>query len=117
MYVCARLLISSLRWYTVHTTLRHLPHSPHLPYPPPSSHPILSHPVLLFAQIPAWAKGKALNEALTRQYASASQVDPDKIFPEVFTCDLEAIFPVSLCLYLHLTSCLGFGSGMCVGRM
>lgn len=48
------------------------------------------------AQIPAWAKGRPLHEALERQYAGGGQVDPDKIFPEVFTCDLEAIFPVSV---------------------
>ncbi|CAN0258254.1 unnamed protein product, partial [Scytosiphon promiscuus] len=45
-------------------------------------------------QIPSWAKGSALSEALNRQYAGGQKIDPDKIFPEVFTCDLEAIFPV-----------------------
>ncbi|CAN0478552.1 unnamed protein product [Ectocarpus sp. 12 AP-2014] len=50
-------------------------------------------------KIPAWAKGSALSEALTRQYATGQKVDPDKIFPEVFTCDLEAIFPVNKSRY------------------
>ncbi|CAM9935184.1 unnamed protein product [Pylaiella littoralis] len=50
-------------------------------------------------KIPSWAKGKALSEALKRQYASGPQVDPDQIFPAVFTCDLEAIFPVNKSRY------------------
>ena len=45
-------------------------------------------------QIPSWAKGSALSEALTKQYSTGHQLDPDTIFPEVFSCDLEAIFPV-----------------------
>lgn len=45
-------------------------------------------------QIPPWAKGSALSEALTKQYSTGHQLDPDTIFPEVFSCDLEAIFPV-----------------------
>lgn len=45
-------------------------------------------------QIPSWAKGPALTEALEKQYSGGHQLDPDSIFPEVFSCDLEAIFPV-----------------------
>lgn len=45
-------------------------------------------------QIPSWAKGSALSKALTKQYSTGHQLDPDTIFPEVFSCDLEAIFPV-----------------------
>ncbi|CAM9588484.1 unnamed protein product, partial [Phaeothamnion confervicola] len=41
--------------------------------------------------IPAWAQGTALREALERQY-NGMVVDPDAIFPEISTCDLEAIF-------------------------
>ncbi|CAM9957806.1 unnamed protein product, partial [Sphacelaria rigidula] len=42
--------------------------------------------------IPSWAKGSALTEALNRQYTGDDKQDPDTIFPEVVTCDLEAIF-------------------------
>lgn len=47
-------------------------------------------------QIPSWAKGSALTNALTEQYSEDHQLDPDSIFPEVFSCDLEAIFPVRI---------------------
>ncbi|CAM9276719.1 unnamed protein product, partial [Ectocarpus sp. 8 AP-2014] len=57
-------------------------------------------------KIPAWAKGSALSEALTRQYATGQKVDPDKIFPEVFTCDLEAIFPVESVVEIETGGCV-----------
>jgi hypothetical protein len=46
--------------------------------------------------IPDWARGPALDEALQAQYGgNASQsVNPDMVFHEVETCDLDAIFPV-----------------------
>lgn len=49
------------------------------------------------AQIPAWARGQVLAAALERQFnvsAGGSWVDPDTIFPEVTTCNLEEIFKV-----------------------
>lgn len=48
-------------------------------------------------QIPAWARGQALAAALERQFnvSAATWVDPDTIFPEVTTCNLEEIFKVS----------------------
>lgn len=58
------------------------------------------------AQIPAWARGQVLAAALERQFnvsAGGSWVDPDTIFPEVTTCNLEEIFKVRVtraCLML-----------------
>ena len=44
-------------------------------------------------KIPAWAHIDNLIPALTKQYAgNADRLDPDLLFPEVETCDLEAIF-------------------------
>ena len=45
-------------------------------------------------QIPDWAKGPKLREALERQYGlnGHTAVDPDQIFTEVQTCSLEEIF-------------------------
>ena len=40
------------------------------------------------ARIPEWARPYALHEALWKQ----APIDPDDIFPRVFTCDLEAVF-------------------------
>ena len=40
--------------------------------------------------MPQWARGPALQQAL--QYQSRALVDPDSIFADVSTCDLEAIF-------------------------
>ena len=44
--------------------------------------------------VPDWARGPLLKEALERQYGMGGQVpvDPDLIFPEVTTCSLEEIF-------------------------
>ena len=44
--------------------------------------------------VPEWARGPLLKEALERQYGLGGQVpmDPDLIFPEVTTCSLEEIF-------------------------
>ncbi len=41
-----------------------------------------------------WAKPAQLKEALERQYGldGSNPVDPDLIFPEVHTCNLEEIF-------------------------
>ena len=44
-------------------------------------------------KIPAWAQIENLIPALKKQYAgNADRLDPDLLFPEVETCDLEAIF-------------------------
>lgn len=44
--------------------------------------------------VPEWAHTENLREALTRQYGlnGHTPVDPDTIFPEVNTCNLEEIF-------------------------
>lgn len=46
-------------------------------------------------KIPTWAKKENLLPALEEQYlgcVDGRRVDPDELFPEVETCDLEAIF-------------------------
>lgn len=44
-------------------------------------------------QIPEWAQRTNLNRALEMQFADGPQrMDPDKIFGEVETCNLEEIF-------------------------
>mmetsp|Transcript_97615 Transcript_97615/g.146272 ORF Transcript_97615/g.146272 Transcript_97615/m.146272 type:complete len:592 (-) Transcript_97615:4-1779(-) len=46
-------------------------------------------------KIPSWASKSALYTALEQQYngrVDGRRVDPDDLFPEVQTCDLEAIF-------------------------
>lgn len=44
-------------------------------------------------RIPSWAKTVNLNKALEHQYSVGRlQLDPDEIFGEVDTCDLDAIF-------------------------
>ncbi len=44
--------------------------------------------------IPEWARGPKLREALERQYGMDGSIpmDPDTIFPEVQSCNLEEIF-------------------------
>lgn len=46
------------------------------------------------SQIPEWARGVNLRDALERQYGlnGHTAVDPDEIFHEVQSCSLEAIF-------------------------
>ena len=43
-------------------------------------------------KVPDWAKGPALREALEAQFNRKQKLDPDSIFPEVNTCDLDEIF-------------------------
>ena len=46
-------------------------------------------------KIPSWAQRSSLYSALEEQYngrIGGKKVDPDEIFPEVHSCDLEAIF-------------------------
>lgn len=60
--------------------------------------------------IPDWARGSKLKEQLERQYGLVPGVpamDPDSIFPEVVSCDLEEIFGCSRGVnrkYSHRTS-------------
>lgn len=42
--------------------------------------------------VPAWASKESLEAALRKQFGDAPNLNPDDIFGEVFTCDLEAIF-------------------------
>ncbi|CAM9094946.1 unnamed protein product [Chrysoparadoxa australica] len=42
--------------------------------------------------IPDWARGQNLAKILNKQYGGPNPMDPDTIFPEFFTCDLERIF-------------------------
>ena len=42
-------------------------------------------------QIPEWARSNCLREALEKQFG-LNRLDPDQIFPEVHTCDLEDVF-------------------------
>ena len=44
------------------------------------------------SSIPDWARGKTLAKILDRQYGGPNPLNPDKIFPEFFTCNLEHIF-------------------------
>ena len=41
---------------------------------------------------PDWAREKTLAKSIERQFGGPNPVDPDKIFPEFFTCNLEKIF-------------------------
>jgi hypothetical protein len=41
--------------------------------------------------VPEWAYGAALAAAIHAQYGEGG-IDPDTLFPEVSTCDLEAVF-------------------------
>jgi hypothetical protein len=54
-------------------------------------------------QIPAWARGQTLAAALERQFntSSGGWVDPDAIFPEVVTCNLELIFNKVRLMRIH----------------
>ena len=58
-------------------------------------------------QIPTWAKRENLLPALEKQYTGGAKgklCDPDEIFPEVQTCDLEAIFEKKKGRYTRRTS-------------
>jgi Inner centromere protein, ARK binding region len=43
-------------------------------------------------RVPNWARSKNLLKALETQYSTDYPIDPDDLFLEVETCDLEAIF-------------------------
>mmetsp|Transcript_18884 Transcript_18884/g.21727 ORF Transcript_18884/g.21727 Transcript_18884/m.21727 type:complete len:740 (+) Transcript_18884:179-2398(+) len=56
-------------------------------------------------RVPSWARNTNLVSALEHQFKdSADRVDPDAIFPEVSTCDLEAIFDQKKARYKKRTS-------------
>ena len=58
-------------------------------------------------KIPGWAQKTNLLPALEQQYngcVEGRRVDPDDIFPEVQTCDLEAIFGGKKSRYTRRTS-------------
>lgn len=57
------------------------------------------------SQIPEWAERKNLLAALEEQYADGpNRLDPDKIFGEVLTCNLEEIFDKKKSRYQRRTS-------------
>lgn len=41
---------------------------------------------------PEWAKSKNMAETLKRQYGGDTPVNPNHIFVDFFTCNLESIF-------------------------
>lgn len=58
-------------------------------------------------KIPLWAQKANILSALEQQYngsIAGRRVDPDEIFPEVQTCDLEAIFGGKKSRYTRRTS-------------
>ncbi len=58
-----------------------------------------------FHQVPEWALKGNLNRALEQQFADGpNRLDPDKIFGEVLTCNLEDIFDKKKSRYKKRTS-------------
>ena len=56
-------------------------------------------------QIPEWAQKANLHRALERQFADGpDRLDPDKLFGEVLTCNLDAIFDKKKSRYQRRTS-------------
>jgi hypothetical protein len=43
-------------------------------------------------RVPEWSRRENLHKALTFQYSPNLQIDPDELFGEVETCNLEMIF-------------------------
>jgi hypothetical protein len=54
-------------------------------------------------KVPDWAHGSALAEAIHKQYGDDA-VDPDVIFPEIQSCDLEDIFKIKKKRFAKRTS-------------
>ena len=48
-------------------------------------------------QVPAWASKESLEAALRKQFGDAPNLNPDDIFGEVFTCDLEGTWFTPKC--------------------
>lgn len=42
--------------------------------------------------VPDWATDEAVAEALERQYGRDKPINPNKIFVDFYTCNLESIF-------------------------
>jgi hypothetical protein len=55
-------------------------------------------------QIPDWARSKKLEKALEIQFSKNYSIDPDELFGEVETCNLEAIFGKRSSKYRHRNS-------------
>lgn len=55
-------------------------------------------------QIPDWARSKNLEKALEVQFSKNYPIDPDELFGEVETCNLEAIFGKRSSKYRHRNS-------------
>ena len=56
-------------------------------------------------KVPEWAQRHNLHRALERQFAyGPNRLDPDKIFGEVLTCNLEEIFDKKKSRYQRMTS-------------
>ena len=54
--------------------------------------------------IPEWARSSNLTKALEIQYSKKYAIDPDELFGEVETCNLEAIFGLKLPKFRHRNS-------------
>jgi Inner centromere protein, ARK binding region len=54
--------------------------------------------------IPDWARSKNLEKALEVQFSKSYPIDPDTLFGEVETCNLEAIFGKRSSKYRHRNS-------------
>jgi hypothetical protein len=54
--------------------------------------------------IPDWARGPLLEAAIHAQFDDAAAHDPDRLFPEVSTCNLEEIFRARRKRYNNRTS-------------
>jgi Inner centromere protein, ARK binding region len=54
--------------------------------------------------IPAWAKGPALENAIRAQFGASQKKNPDLLFGEVNTCNLEEIFQAKKKRYMNRSS-------------
>lgn len=63
--------------------------------------------------IPDWARGKALAKILDKQYGGPNPLNPDKIFPEFFTCNLEHIFNTKKQKWDRSSRCVCEGGEAC----
>jgi Inner centromere protein, ARK binding region len=54
--------------------------------------------------IPDWARGHLLAAALEKQFGGADPINPDSIFSEFFTCDLQRIFDTKKKRYVTRSS-------------
>ncbi|CAM9600959.1 unnamed protein product [Chrysoparadoxa australica] len=61
----------------------------------PAKAPVPATPAGGRAGMPDWARGANLGKLLDAQFSGPTKMDPDEIFPEFHSCDLEKIFPDS----------------------